>query len=454
MSKTIAAICTSLKASAIGIIRISGDDAINVAKCVFRPVDKTKKIENMKRHTAAYGHVFDDDGEFDDGVLTVFLAPHSYTGENTVELSLHGGETVLRRALRAIMKNGAEQAGGGEFTKRALLNGKMSLTQAEAVMDIISAENNDALNCAVNIKNGAVYKKINELCERLSYLDASAVQFIDFPEEGEQEYDYSALTDGLNGVKTELCRLIDDFDTGRRIRHGIDCSIVGRPNVGKSTLMNLLTKTDRSIVTSIAGTTRDIVEETVDLDGLTLHLSDTAGIHQSDDEVESIGIDKARSRINSSQLILAVFSADAALSVDDFDILDSIKPKPHIIIMNKTDIGKDGILPILQKYGKVVPISAKEHIGIDELKEAIVEIVGQGKIDGDSIYLANERQLNMAIKAKEALDDALYALNGGLTIDAVTVSIDSAIDALLRLSGKKVSDTVIAQVFENFCVGK
>lgn len=451
MAETIAAICTPMTKSAIGIIRISGDNAISVAGKVFSPV--AKSIDKMQGYTATYGHIFDEKGEFDDGVLTVFRAPHSYTGEDVVEISLHGGSAVMKRALRSVINAGAKMAGGGEFTKRAFMNGKMSLTEAEAVMDIISAENNDALQCAVKVKNGAIYKKINDMCQRLTLICASVTQYIDFPEEGEQYYDTDGFLNDITAIFNELQKLIEDFDNGAKIRHGIDCTIVGKPNVGKSTLMNLLSNTDRSIVTSIAGTTRDIVEETIELDGLTLNLSDTAGIRKSDDIVEAIGIDKAKQRIKDSQLILAVFAADEPISEEDFDILEQIKDQPHLIVLNKTDLNC-GVLHILQKYGKVIEISAKEHIGIDELKHAILSICGALKLDENSVYLANERQLNMATDAKNALNDAIFALNSGLTLDAVSVTIESAIESLLKLSGERVSDTVIAQVFENFCVGK
>ncbi|MGN0115472.1 MAG: tRNA uridine-5-carboxymethylaminomethyl(34) synthesis GTPase MnmE [Acutalibacteraceae bacterium] len=453
-SDTIAAICTPLTAAAIGIIRISGDDALNTAKRVFKPISDDKDITAMSGYTAAFGHVFDENGEFDEGIVTVFHAPHSYTGENVAEISLHGGEAVLKRTMRALIKNGARQATAGEFTKRAYLNGKMSLTQAESVMDIISAEGNDALQCAINVKNGAVYRKIHKLCDRLTYLQASAVQNIDFPEEGVDDYDYTALGQGLDEVLCNLNSLIDDFDNGKKIRSGIDCAIVGRPNVGKSTLMNLMSAADRSIVTPIAGTTRDIIEETVEIDGITLRLSDTAGIRTSGDLVESIGVDKARERIKSAQLVLAVFSADEPLCEDDFDVLESIKDRPSVIILNKTDLGVGNVMLILEKYGRVIPISAKTGEGYDELKAAIISYVGKNRISADSVYLANERQLADAVSARDKLNDAIYALKNGLTLDAVTVTVESAIESLLDLTGERASDAVIAQVFEKFCVGK
>lgn len=454
MADAVAAICTPMTASAIGIIRISGDAALNIAKRVFSPIDSSRDICRMSGYTAAFGHVFDKNGEFDEGIVTVFRAPHSYTGENVAEISLHGGEAVLKRTMRALINCGAKQAGPGEFTKRAFLNGKMSLTQAESVMDIISAEGNDALQCAVNVKNGAVSSKIHELCDRLTYLQASAVQNIDFPEEGVDDYDYDALKSGLNDVRGGLNALIDDFDNGKKIRSGIDCVIIGRPNVGKSTLMNLMSAADRSIVTPIAGTTRDIIEETVEIDGITLRLSDTAGIRTSGDLVESIGVDKARERIKSAQLVLAVFSADEPLCEDDFDVLESIKDRPSIIILNKTDLGAGNVLLILEKYGDVISISAKTGEGYDKLKAAIVSHVGNARIGADSVYLANERQLSDALAARDKLNDAIYALENGLTLDAVTVTVDSAIESLLSLTGERASDAVIAQVFEKFCVGK
>lgn len=454
MPKTVAAICTPLKNSAIGVIRISGDDALSIAERVFRPADSRKCATAMAGYTAAYGQVFDANGSFDDGILTVFRAPHSYTGENVAELSLHGGEAVLKRAMRAILDCGASPAGAGEFTKRAFFNGKMSLTQAEAVMDVISAENNDALQCALNVKNGKIFERVHEISDELSYLAASAAQYIDFPEEGVQDYDFGELHAGILAAAEKLDALIAGFDEGKKIKSGIDCVIVGKPNVGKSTLMNLLTKSDRSIVTSVAGTTRDIIEETVELDGVALRLSDTAGIRESSDEVESIGIERTRQRMAAAQLILAVFSADEPLSENDFSLLEAIQPLPHVIILNKTDLNAGAVSLILERYGKPIPMSAKTGEGFDELKAAILSAVGRHRISADSVYLANERQLETARRARACLGDALGALELGITVDAVGVSLESAIGALLSLTGERASEAVISQVFEKFCVGK
>lgn len=454
MSDTIAAICTAQGKGSIGIIRISGDDAAKVADRVFKPVSENKTIENLKGYQAAFGHIFDNEGVIDECVALKFNAPHSYTGEDTVELSIHGGEAVLKQALRAVYSSGARPAEGGEFTKRAFLNGKMSLAEAEAVMEMISAKGSAAARAAVAILDGESGKKIQEIKDLLVYASAMVVTFTDFPEEGAQEMEDEKFFEKLSTAKNELEKLIKDYDKGKIIKQGVDCVIIGKPNVGKSTIMNLLSRFDRSIVTAVAGTTRDIVEETVDIGGVTLNLCDTAGIHGSDDLVEKIGIEKALERIETAGLVLAVVSAQTDIDDEDIELLKKVGDTPKIIIVNKTDINKNPNISKLSGFGEVVFCSAKTGVGVDELRQEILEKIGVSHIDASANLIANERQFNCINEAKIAIENAINEVKCGQTLDAVGMLIEDAIGALLRLTGENVSETVVAEVFSKFCVGK
>ena len=454
LAKTIAAFATNVKGGALGIIRISGENAVAVGDSVFRCAANGKSLANMKGYTAAYGHVFDKSGDIDDGVATVFRAPHSYTGEDAVEFSLHGGEQVMRQTLRAIFAAGAVQAQPGEFTKRAFLNGKMSLMQAEAVMDVIGASSSAALKAANAVKEGAAFQKIQDMKETLTYCAAQAAAYVDFPEEGLQEMDETGFLNKLNAVKTQLAALIAGYDNGAVIKSGIECVIVGKPNVGKSTLMNLLAGKERSIVTNIAGTTRDIVEETVEVGGILLRLSDTAGLREGGDLVESIGMERAKEKMKNAQLILAVFDAGEQPDDADISLLDTVPDTPKIIILNKTDLGCKVDASPFEKYGTVIKMSAATGEGAKDLQQAISKTAGLWKLDPDAVGIANERQLVAAKAALCALEDAIDAYTAGQMLDAVGILLDESIASLLELTGERVSDAVVDQVFANFCVGK
>lgn len=454
MSDTIAAICTAAGQGSIGIIRISGEDAQKIADKVFTPKTADKKIKNLKGYQAAFGHLCDENGIIDRCVALKFKAPYSYTGEDTVELSVHGGEAVLKQALRAIYNAGARPAEGGEFTKRAFLNGKMSLNEAEAVMDMISAGSSAAARSSAAILDGESGKKIEEIKSILVYASAMVAAFTDFPEEGEEEMESEKFFEKLNHAKSELSKLMADYDKGKIIKNGVECVIIGKPNVGKSTIMNLLSRFDRSIVTSVAGTTRDIVEETVDIGGVTLKLCDTAGIHGSDDLVEKIGIEKALEKIKTAGLVLAVVSAENPIDDEDISLIKKAGEAPVIIIVNKTDINENPQTDGLNAFGEVVFCSAKNGEGIDELREKILEKIGLSQIDPSANLIANERQFNCIKTAYDAVDNAISDILNGQTLDAVGVLIEDAIGALLTLTGENVSETVVAEVFSKFCVGK
>lgn len=454
MSDTIAAICTAQGGGSIGIIRISGDNAVEVADKVFQPKTKSKTIKNLKGYQAAFGHIVDEEGVVDECIALKFCAPFSYTGEDTVELSIHGGEAVLKQALRAVFEAGARTAEGGEFTKRAFLNGKMSLAQAEAVMDMISASGSAAARATAAILDGASGKKIQEIKELLVYASAMVTTFTDFPEEGEQEMENEQFFEKLQTAKRELEKLIEDYDKGKIIREGVECVIVGKPNVGKSTIMNALSRFDRSIVTAVAGTTRDIVEETIDIGGITLNLCDTAGIHGSDDLVEQIGIEKALSKLQTAGLVLAVVSAENEIEKEDLELIKKVGDTPVIIIVNKTDINENLDVSKLENAGKIVYASAKNGQGIEEIRNNILQSIGVLEFSASSNLIANERQFNCVKESLTALEKAIEEIEIGQTLDAVGFLIEDSIAALLKLTGENVSETVVAEVFSKFCVGK
>lgn len=454
MEKTIAAISTANGVGGIGVIRISGENALSVAEKVFRSITD-KKITEMKGYTAAYGRVYDDGEPIDEAVALVFRAPHSYTGEDVVELSCHGGLYVTKRVLRAVLKNGAFPAEAGEFTKRAFLNGKMGLTEAEAVMDIISARGSQSAKAALACMEGKLRERIDSVRNRLVNTAAHLSAWADYPEEDIPEVDTSNLTQTLNECRDELSSLLKGYDAGKIMREGVDTVIAGRPNVGKSTIMNLLSGCERSIVTNIPGTTRDVIEETVILGEIPLRLSDTAGIHTTDDPVERIGVERARSRIQKAGLVLAVFDSSRPLSEDDKELIDLLKDAPALAVINKTDLPTElDSEYIKQRISHVIFISALSGSGTSELEKQVSDIIGTSKLDASQGILATERQRSAAQSAFNSLTEAIEALSLSITLDAVTVIIEEAINCLLELTGERVTETVTAQVFSHFCVGK
>ena len=451
MSYTIAAIATPLSPAGLGVIRLSGDDAIAIADTMFRA---NKTLTSLEGYQAAYGHVFDADGDIDDCVALVFRAPHSYTGENTVELSCHGGTYILRRVLRAAIAAGAKPAAGGEFTRRAFLNGKMDLSGAEAVMDLIAAEGKIAAKSALTAREGALYRKLDEVKTVLVGLSAQIAAFIDYPDDDVPPLPTEDLVASLETAATTLDTLLATADAGRILTSGIDTAIVGAPNVGKSTLMNLLSGCERSIVTDIAGTTRDVVEETVLLGDVRLRLSDTAGLHDTDDTVEKIGVQKARQRLEQAALVLAVFDSSRTFDEGDAALLASLDGKHAVVILNKTDLCDRVPEALIQSGLPLVALCAKDGNGLDALTAAVADVTGIAALSGDEPMLANERQRIGATRCLDSIRAATDALSSGLAEDAAAVCIDEAIAAVLELTGERVSDTVVAEVFSRFCVGK
>ena len=451
---TIAAVSTPNAVGGIAVIRISGDKAIDIASKVFTPAGG-RSVHDMEGYTCAYGIAHDNGERIDDCILTVFRAPHSYTGEDTAEISCHGGLYVSKRILRAILRNGAENAEGGEFTKRAYLNGKLDLTQAEAVMDIISAKGETELKMAEALREGAAFRKARKCSDKLMKILGDLAAWADYPEEDIPEIEPQALMSELSEVREELSTLVENYDSGRILREGIATAIIGRPNVGKSTLFNCLSGCERSIVTDIAGTTRDIVEESVRLGDLTLRLSDTAGIHDTDDVIEGIGVDMAEKMIDSSELVIAVFDGSCPLTADDLKLIDKTKNKKCIAAVNKNDVSQQLDVKELSKYFiHIVYLSAKESTGVDVLEKEINELFSINEHTFDNVSAANERQKKCIDSALASIDEAMSALQCGEMLDAVNVIIDEAEQSILSLTGEKITDAVVDEVFSRFCVGK
>lgn len=451
---TIAAISTPLGTGGIGVIRISGPDAVAVAEKIFSPAGK-RRLADLAGYSALYGRLHDDAAEFDEAVATVFRPPHSYTGEEVVELSCHGGLYLVQRALRAALDHGAQPASPGEFTRRAYLNGKLTLDQAESVMDLIGASGRQAARAALAGRDGVLSRKIDGIVEALVDLAAHLAAWNDYPDEDMEPVQPGPLTASLRQSLGECQSLLDRYDAGRILHQGVETAIIGRPNVGKSTLMNLLAGAQKSIVTAIPGTTRDVVEETVLAGEILLRLADTAGIRETDDPVEKAGVDLARRRLESAQLVLAVLDRSEPLSSEDLALLSQLKDRPSIAVLNKSDLPArldekrlDGLV------GKTVEISAKTGEGAEALAQAIAQLLHLSEVEPAAPLLANERQRNCLNKAADALKEAIFAAESGVTLDAVTVCLDEAIDPLLELTGKKASEAVVDAVFSQFCVGK
>ena len=451
---TIAAISTAQGEGGIGVIRISGENAISVADRVFQNI-RSKPLSEMKGYTAAYGRIVADGEAIDEAVALVFRAPHSYTGEDVVELSCHGGLFITKLVLRAVLDAGAVPAQAGEFTKRAFLNGKLDLTEAEAVMDIISAKNRSAARAALSVREGALSRRIDAVKERLLSLAAHLSAWADYPEEEIADVTDEQIFSAGDAAEAELSDLLATYDSGQAIKQGIDAVIAGRPNVGKSTLMNLLSGSEKSIVTEIPGTTRDVVEDTVVAGDVILRLSDTAGLRDTDDTVERIGVDRAKQRLAQCGLLLAVFDNSRALEDFDFHLLEAAENVPTVAVINKTDLPSQlDISKITNSIDKIVYISAATGEGKDELISAIAQLAGTAELNPSEGILSNERQRADASAALNAVREAKAALKSGMTYDAVTVTVEDAITALLEMTGEKTGDEVIDRVFHTFCVGK
>jgi tRNA modification GTPase len=451
---TIAAISTAQGQGGIGVIRISGEKSFEIADKIFKSVGG-KKISDIKGYTALFGHIYKNNEVVDEAVALKFVAPKSFTGENVVELSCHGGVFITKEVLSAVIDAGAKPAEAGEFTKRAFLNGKIDLTEAESVMDLISAKSQSALRAAMYVKEGALFKKSQAVKEDLLTIASHLSAWADYPEEDIPEVSNSAVMETLDNSISSLKSLLNTYHMGQVVKEGIETVIAGRPNAGKSTLMNLLAGREKSIVTSIAGTTRDVIEDTVMVGNTLLKLSDTAGIRDTENEIEKIGVEKTFEKIDSAGLVIALFDSSQPLNDEDFNLIEKIKDMPSIAVINKTDLdSKINIEYIKQNIKHIVYISAKNQDNINELVEIIEKIAGTENFDPSAGIIANERQREAVKNALNSLVECKSALEMGMTMDAVTVSIGEAIEYLLELTGEKAGEEIVDRVFHNFCVGK
>lgn len=450
--RTIAALSTPAGEGGIAVIRISGKDSILIADKVFCAFNG-KKLNTLSGYSAAYGEIISDGESIDDGVALVFKAPKSYTGEDVVEISVHGGNASAKAVLRALYSAGATPAKAGEFTERAFLNGKLDLSKAESIMGIISAKSEAALRLSRGAKQGKVSREIEEITNRLLETASSLAAYADYPDEDIEGLTFDNFSALLNTCENRLFNLLSSYDAGKIIREGLDCAIVGKPNVGKSSLMNMLSRHERSIVTDIAGTTRDIVENTVRLGDIILNLSDTAGIHSTSDLVESLGVKKALERLDSSALVLAVFDLSRHLDNDDLELLKQLQKNNTIVVLNKSDLG---VLLDRSAFDgfETVEISAKDGTGAKELEDRILKLSKVANLSPDAAVLISERQRSCVERALNSVKGAISALNEGFTLDAVGVCVDDCLDALLELTGKRVTNEVCDEIFRRFCVGK
>ncbi|MDD6710364.1 MAG: tRNA uridine-5-carboxymethylaminomethyl(34) synthesis GTPase MnmE [Ruminococcus sp.] len=451
---TIAAISTAQGQGGIGVIRVSGEDSFTIVDKIFKSVSG-KKIMDIKGYSALFGHIYNNEEVLDEAVVLKYVAPKSFTGENVVEISCHGGMYITKEVLNAVIMSGASLAEPGEFTKRAYLNGKMDLTEAESVMDIISAKSKSAARAALFVKDGALFKKSQQVKQLLLDKAAHLSAWADYPEDDIPEVTEDSIMEAIEESISILEKLLSTYDMGQVVKEGIDTVIVGRPNAGKSTLMNLLVGREKSIVTNIAGTTRDVVEDTVLVGNVMLKLSDTAGIRDTDNEIEKIGVQKTFDKINGAGLVIALFDNNEELNSEDIDLINKIKDMPCIAVINKIDLeDKVDKKYITNNIENVVYISAKQQDNIDELKNMIEKIAGTEDFDPSAGIVANERQRNAIRNAVNSLYEAKESLAMGMTMDAITVSLQETIDYLLELTGEKAGEEIVDSVFHNFCVGK
>lgn len=452
MSDTIAAVSTGMQVSAIGILRLSGDKAINIVDKLFIP-RSGKKMSESEDRKLVFGSLCDLDGQMLDICLcTISRAPHSYTGENTAEIQCHGSPAVLRAALDAVFALGARQALPGEFTKRAFLNGRMDLTSAEAVADIIDAETAEAAKNAAGQLGGAIGRRIDKIYDFLTDLSSHYHAVLDYPDEDIEDFTLAAYKAELHAAIAELKRLADSYSGGKLLHGGIPAAIIGRPNAGKSSLLNAVLGYDRAIVTNIPGTTRDTIEEKLRLGGVLLRLTDTAGLRETDDEIERLGVMRSHEAMENAELVIAVIDGSGEVTAEDEEIIRCAEEAPHAVVaVSKSDLGKIAVLP--ETTLPVVELSSMTGEGLEKLTEVIKTLFPMPDAPAGEI-LTNARQAEAVDRALAALTAAYDALLQGCTPDIVLTETEGAMSALGELSGKTVREDVTNRIFERFCVGK
>lgn len=459
-TETIAAIASAMTNSGIGIIRISGEDAFDVIDKIYRPQKGNKLLSQCKSHTIHYGHIYDEDEIIDEVMVLLMRAPNSYTREDTVEIDCHGGTLVMRRILEVVLKNGARPAEPGEFTKRAFLNGRIDLSQAESVMDVISSKNDFALKSSMQQLNGALTGKIKEIRGKIIHEIAFIESALDDPEHISIDGYGENLLIIIEKLMQKMNQMIASSENGSLLKEGINTVIVGKPNAGKSSLLNALVGRERAIVTDIAGTTRDVLEEQINLNGITLNIMDTAGIRSTEDVVEKIGVDKALSLVDKADFIIYVVDTSTALDENDEKIIDAIREKKAIILLNKSDLiqvtGEDEIKEKLSGADhKMIAISAKENLGIDVLEETITEMFFHGTISfNDEVYITNIRHKNALIQAVESLKLVKQSVENGMPEDFYSIDLMNSYEELGTIIGEAVEDDLVNEIFSKFCMGK
>ena len=462
---TIAAIATAMSDSGIGIVRISGSNAIEVADKVFKSVKKSKKISDVKSHTAHYGAIYDGDTYLDEVILLVMKAPHSYTTEDTVEINCHGGVLMVNRILECVLKNGARLAEPGEFTKRAFLNGRIDLSKAEAVIDIIHSKNEFALQAGTAQLKGSVSNAVSSMRDKIIFEIAFIESALDDPEHISLDGFKERISEKVEELIAEISKLIASADNGKMLKEGIQTVILGKPNAGKSSLMNILVGEEKAIVTSIAGTTRDILEENIKMHGIGLNIIDTAGIRETEDIVEKIGVERALKCAEEADLVLYVVDSSVALDESDYAIMDFMKQKKSIVLLNKTDleslVTEDFLAKALaERIGTatdipIIKTSTKEEIGIDTLEQTIKDMFFEGKISfNDEIYITNMRHKEAFIQAKNSLMMVQRSIEDDMPEDFLSIDLMSAYASLGTIIGEEVGEDLVNEIFSKFCMGK
>ena len=456
-SDTIAAIATAMTPSGIGIVRISGDECLSIIDKIYKSKSGKKKISECESHTIHYGFIYDGEEQIDEVMVLLMKGPNSYTREDTVEIDCHGGVFVMKRILETVIKFGARPAEPGEFTKRAFLNGRIDLTQAESVIDVINSKNEFALQSSLSQLKGSVVDKVKEIREKVLHEIAFIESALDDPEHISLE-SYPQLLVGIVDNEVDNIRnLLNKADNGRMLKEGITTVIVGKPNAGKSSLLNILVGEERAIVTDIAGTTRDVLEEQINLNGVTLNVIDTAGIRDTTDIVEQIGVDKAKSYAQKADLIIYVIDSSTDLDESDFEILKLIEDKQALILLNKSDLEPKINEHDVDKYvdKMIIPISAKEMTGIAELEHAIRDMFFQGQVSfNDEIYITNIRQKTALQEALDSLLLVKQSIEDGMPEDFYSIDLMSAYESLGRMIGESVEDDLVEEIFSKFCMGK
>ncbi len=454
---TICGIATPLGEGGISIIRVSGSDSLKIINKIFKGKNASD-ILDMKSYTMRYGHICDINSKFeiDEVIISYMKGPRSFTAEDVVEVNCHGGVVSTGRVLEEIIKAGARIAEPGEFTKRAFLNGRIDLSQAEAVMDIIRAKTDLSMKSAVMQSNGALSKEIGKLREYMLNTLALIEYSVDFTEDDEEPDETIPIRvqEQLTIAIKDINKLLEGANEGRIIRDGLKLAIIGKPNVGKSSLLNCLLKEKRAIVTDIPGTTRDIIEEFISLDGIPVKITDTAGIRETEDEVEKIGVERSREKIDEADLIVLMLDSSRPLEIEDREIIDKVKNKKYVVLMNKNDLEKKISDEDIKDLKNVIYISAKTGFGIDELKEKVKELFFNGEVDSESMIISNNRHKQALYRALENCQEALDRVKSNEYLDLISIYVTSALKALGEITGSELEEDLINKIFSEFCVGK